>query len=273
MQLALASQPATPGADNLDWAGAAACGAAVVLDGLTESVATGCRHGTAWYVRELGMRLLAGAVERDRPLADVLASALAAVAQAHGDGCDLAHPGSPGATVAIVRPADAVGTVEYLVLADAVVVLDAGGEPAVITDRRVDAHLRELRAAAAGPATEERAALDRLIEAQQGLRNQPGGYWVAGARPEAAGHAITGELTGVQAALLLSDGAALMASDFGAASWRELVDLAALRGPAAVIAATRELADHDPDRTVWPRYKTHDDATAILLTLPTPTPC
>jgi hypothetical protein len=35
-----------------------------------------------------------------------------------------------------------------------------------------------------------------------------------------------------------------------------------------VITTTRELAARDPDRTVWPRYKVHDDATAVLVTRP-----
>ena len=105
MQIALASQPATPSAVNLDWAGAAGCGAAVVLDGLTEAGPTGCRHGTFWYVSALGTRLLTAAADRDRPLSEALRWALAQVRAEHGDGCDLNHPGSPGATVAMVRPA------------------------------------------------------------------------------------------------------------------------------------------------------------------------
>jgi hypothetical protein len=206
MRIALASVPAAPGSANLDWAGATACGTAVVLDGLTERGPGGCRHGTAWYVRQLGVRLLGAAAERDRSLADALAAALAEVAAAHGGGCEPDHPGSPGATVAVVRP-DPDGAMDYLVLSDAVVVLDPGpgAAPTVVTDRRVDDHLPRLRAAAqTGP------ALAALITAQQELRNRPGGYWVARGRPDAAAHALTGRVPGARAALLLSDGAALL---------------------------------------------------------------
>ncbi|HYN96983.1 MAG TPA: protein phosphatase 2C domain-containing protein [Pilimelia sp.] len=259
MQISLASEPAAPGAVNLDWAGATA-GTAVVLDGLTEAPQTGCRHGTAWYVRQLGARLLA-AVDAGAGLVDALTAALAGVAAAHGGGCDLTHPGSPGATVAAARARP--DGVEYLVLADAVVILDAGDEVLAVTDQRVLDHLPELRTAAtagAGP-----AALGALIEAQTALRNRPGGYPVAQADPGSAATALTGTVPGVRSALLLSDGAALLATDFAAASWRELLDLATAAGPAAVIAATRELEARDADRRVWPRYKASDDATAVLL--------
>jgi hypothetical protein len=280
MQIALASQPAVPGAVNLDWAGAAACGTAVVLDGLSELAETGCRHGTAWYVSALGTRLLDAAADPDTTLADALAYALTAVAEAHRDTCDLNHPGTPGATVAVVRPRMArPDTVDYLVLSDAVVVLDTGdaaaerpsgprrGQLVVVSDLRVEEHLADLRATAAGSSAGDPEARHRLIRAQQALRNRPEGYWVAGATAESARHALTGEAAGVRSALLLSDGAALLATAFQAATWQQLVDLARERGPAEVIAATRELEARDPDRTVWPRYKTHDDATAVLCDL------
>jgi hypothetical protein len=270
MRIALASEPGTPGAANHDWAGATACGTAVVLDGLTEAGPTGCRHGTAWYVRELGVRLLGAAADRERSLADALAYALGSVAAAHGAGCEPDHPGSPGATVAVVRTGPG-RTVEFLVLSDAVIVLDAGppdAEPTVVSDPRVDDHLPDLRAAARTdtPTPGAQAArLSPLIAAQQALRNRPGGYWVARGGPDAAAHALTGEVADVRAALLLTDGAALLASAFDALTWRELIALADGRGPGAVIATTRELEARDPDRTVWPRYKTHDDATAVLV--------
>lgn len=276
MRIALATAPGTPDQPNLDWAAGTTCGTAVLLDGLTEATDTGCRHGTEWYVRELGTRLLASAADRRCPLPAALAAALAAVADAHRGSCDLGHPGSPGATVAVLRGCPGSdAAVEYLVLSDAVVLLDAGDgptgpEPTVITDRRVDTFLPELAAAATGAgrdgpsAGRDGAALRRLIEAQQRLRNHPDGYWIARDDPGAAAHAVTGRATGIRAALLLSDGAAVLASHFGALSWRELADLAMTQGPAALIAATREMEARDPDRTVWPRYKVHDDATAVL---------
>ncbi|MFB6397467.1 hypothetical protein [Polymorphospora lycopeni] len=257
MRASVASESGRPDGRNEDWAAASPAGVAVVLDGLSEAGGTGCRHGTPWYVHQLGARLLGNAGVADRPLADALAGAIADVAALH-DGCDLTHPGTPGATVAVLR---ATATAwDYLVLSDAVLVVDGGAEPAVVTDRRADHHLAELSAAAAA----EDGSITDLVRAQQLIRNRPGGYWVAQVDPAAAGHAVTGTMPPGRGALLLSDGAALAVTDFGAMGWRELLDIGYAGGPEAVIAATRELEYRDPDRTVWPRYKRHDDATAVL---------
>jgi hypothetical protein len=248
----LATEPGYPDRPNEDWAGVATTGVAVLLDGLSEAGGTGCVHGTPWYVHQLGGRLLTGAGDPARPLPDVLAAAIEEVRVAHGGHCDLTHPGSPGATVAVVR--EAAAGWDYLVLSDAVVVLDTGPEPVVVTDRRVEAH-----------EPPPGGSLDRQIVALQGRRNRPGGYWVAQVDPAAAGYALTGTVPAAQA-VLMSDGAALGVTDFGAFGWAELVRLVRDGGPGALLAVTRELEDRDPDRVVWPRYKTHDDATAVWVT-------
>jgi hypothetical protein len=257
MRVMLASLPGRPEARNDDWGAATATGVAVVLDGLTESGPTGCEHGTGWYVHQLGTRLLMLAADTGRSLAEVLADGIDQVATLHRGGCDLTHPGSPAATVAILRPQGT--SADYLVLSDAVVLLDNAPEPLVVTDTSVRDHLAELTADTGRP-----GGLTTLIEAQQHIRNTAGGYWVAQHDPGAAEHAVTGSASGLVGAALLSDGAAMAVTDFGAMTWRELIDVAYQRGPADVLAATRELELRDPNRTVWPRYKTHDDATMIV---------
>jgi len=261
MRIALASEAGRPGVRNDDWAGATAAGISVVLDGLTEDGPTGCVHGTGWYVHQLGSRVLTLAADPARPLADILAAAIGDVARRHGDSCDLTHPGSPAATVAMLRPSGP-GSFEYLVLSDAVAVFDNGPDPFVVTDRRVLRHLPELSAPAVGDSPE---ALGRFIQAQQHIRNRPGGYWVAQHDPGAARHAVSGTVDGVTGAALLTDGAAVAVVEFAAMTWRELLEVAYGRGPGDIIALTRELERRDVDRVVWPRFKTHDDATLIVL--------
>src|SRR5690606_40790867 len=124
---------------------------------------------------------------------DGLALALERVAALHPD-CDLADPGTPSATVAVLRQRHAV--LDYLVLADSPVVFEgAKGGHTVITDLRVDDVLPELRAEAERHETHtpgHREAVQRLVLAQRQVRNTPDGYWIAGANPEAARHCLTG---------------------------------------------------------------------------------
>jgi hypothetical protein len=86
----------SPESENEDWAGVAAPGLAVVLDGLSapDGTGTGCRHGTPWFVSQLGPRLLTLAADPANSPADVLAEAIRQVAGLH-PGCDLTHPGTP----------------------------------------------------------------------------------------------------------------------------------------------------------------------------------
>ena len=137
MRAAIATQPGSQETANEDWAGVAAPGlVAVVLDGLSapDSTGTGCRHGTPWYVSQLGPRLLAMAADPSRSLADALAEAIRQVASLH-PGCDLHHPGTPSATVVLLRALDE--RVDYLALADATLLLDTTDGLKVISDERV----------------------------------------------------------------------------------------------------------------------------------------
>jgi hypothetical protein len=54
----------------------------------------------------------------------------------HADSCDLTNPGTPQSTVAVVRIRRS--ELEWLVLADSIIVLGLGGKLQVISDDRVD---------------------------------------------------------------------------------------------------------------------------------------
>ncbi|WP_412542631.1 hypothetical protein R8Z50_09125 [Longispora sp. K20-0274] len=260
MRVRVASESGRPDGRNEDWGGAAGS-VAVVLDGLTEGPETGCRHGTPWYVRELGERLLRLGADHEVPLNEVLAAAIDQVARQHADTCDLAHPGTPCSTVTVLRDRGA-GTVDYLVLSDSTVVLDPlAGAPVVVTDRSVDDFHRELQAGAPS------GGLVDLITAQQKIRNRSDGYWVAQVDPGAAEHAATGTVPGIRGAALLSDGVSLLVTTFRAVTWSELLAVGYGPGPGELIRRTRELEDSDPGRETWPRYKHRDDATAAIIEL------
>ncbi|BCB87298.1 protein phosphatase 2C domain-containing protein [Phytohabitans suffuscus] len=264
MRVSTASWPADPGVPNEDWAFASQR-LTVVLDGQTARTATGCRHGVSWYAATLGAAIAAAPPER--ALENVLAGAIERTAARHPE-CDLSHPATPSATVAIVRFGR--GAVEYLILGDATVLVDTTGGPRVLTDGRVEAAATaERRAADRYPigSPEKRAALLRMKHAELALRNHPDGFWVAAADPAAARRAITGELPrdGVRRVAVLSDGAARIVTPFGRLDWPGVLDLLASRGPDEVVRLVRAAEATDPAGTRWPRNKTSDDATAVYI--------
>jgi len=272
VDVTFATEPGGSG-PNIDWVGATPH-LAVVLDGLTvpNGLDTGCRHGPPWYVRQLGHQILAQIDGRERQLREGLAGAIDAVSGLHAGTCDLTNPATPSATVAIVR--ERAETVDVLVLADAVVVLDEVGRPArALVDRRVDdvASVEGNRARAAEEGSAEHQAATRaLVAAQLAYRNQPGGYWIAGAQPDAAGYALTetAPRTALRRAVLLSDGASRFTDLFRIGSWDDLLDKLAVDGPRGLLDRVRQAERGDPAGFGTPRFKRHDDATVALCRWP-----
>jgi hypothetical protein len=269
MRARLATAPARPGAANEDFA-AVSPSAAVLLDGagIPRGLESGCVHGVAWFARTLGALLLAEAGDpAARPLADCLARAIGGVRLLHEGACDLAHPGSPTATVIAIRIA--AGQLEYLVLADSSLILTGtAGDTEVITDRRLDEVLRGTRDAIDRIPLTDPGYADAFREhilAVRHLRNSPGGFWVASPDPAVAEHALTGlrPLAGLDSALLLSDGASRPADLFGLAAFADLVAVAAQAGPAELIRQVRAAEATDLDGRRWKRSKARDDATAV----------
>jgi Protein phosphatase 2C len=235
----------------------------VVLDGQTARTTTGCRHGVSWYAENLGAAITARAADPALGLGAVLAGAIERTAARHPE-CDLSHPATPSATVAIVRSGP--GAVEYLILGDTTVLVETTGELRVLTDGRIEAAAEaERRAADRHPigSPEKRAALLRMKHAELAQRNRHGGFWVAAADPAAARHAVTGEIPGVRRLAVLSDGAARIVSPLAELTWPETLDLLESHGPAELIRRVRAAEATDPAGARWPRNKSSDDATAV----------
>ncbi|WP_309054193.1 integrase [Streptomyces sp.] len=273
MRVAIASLPAGPDRENEDFA-AAASGAAVLLDGAGVGGAeTGCTHGVAWFSSTLGGLLLRSITRHPaRPLADCLADSIAVVRSLHEDSCDLAYRASPTSTVVCARSGG--GTLEYLVLGDSSLLLaDRGGGTSVVTDRRLDDVGRRLRGPVDALPTgspEHAAALADYRDALTGLRNRPGGFWIAGPDPRAAEHSLTGvvPLDSLASVTLLSDGATRLVDRFELADWREASAVLGSSGPDELVRRVREAEDGDPDGRRWPRGKARDDATVLHWVLP-----
>ncbi|MFG2194670.1 hypothetical protein [Streptomyces sp. NPDC048639] len=234
-----------------------------MLDGLsTAGLATGCRHGVPWYVAQLGAQLVAALAEPDRPLASALADALERVAGLHPE-CDLGNPGTPSATVAVLRHRH--GVLDHLVLADSPIVFDGPHGYSVITDLRVDDFLPEMRAEVERHETHtpgHREALQRFVLAQRQMRNTQDGYWVASAGPVAAEHALTGttSLDEASSAAVMSDGVSRLVTEYRMATWSDVFATLRAGGPRELINAVRKVEATDPTGRRWPRYKSGDDA-------------
>jgi hypothetical protein len=270
MRITFATAQGVKDRPNEDFA-LATSGAALVIDGAggPAELGSGCIHGTPWYVKNLAMRIMDGLVTRpDAPLTEVLAQGITQVTALHTGVCDLQNPGSPSATIALVVERERI---DYLVLSDAVLVLDGPAGVRHISDRRIDdiapdiqARMRKLR-----PGTpEHQAERLMLVGEQRRLRNRPGGHWVAATLPEAAEQALTGsvERADLHYVALLSDGAARFV-DFGLGDWRDLMALLVKSGPPELISQVRAAEEDDVDGRRFPRTKRYDDATALLATL------
>jgi hypothetical protein len=270
MKVALATRPASAAGPNEDFI-AATPQTIVVLDGagVPAGMETGCVHGTAWFVTQLGAALLFRSLARpDLGLADTLAAAIEEVAGLHADHCDLAHAGTPSAAVALLR--ERSDTVEHLVLADCTIVLDRSGGIEAIRDDRI-AHFALAERAAlerlpGGEGTLAIEALSRLVSARREHRNRPGGFWVASSEPAAANEAIVGATPREQLrrAAVMTDGAARLVDFFQLATWPEVVSLLERQGPSALIDRVRGAEDSDPARRRWRRSRQHDDASVAI---------
>ncbi|WP_405087968.1 protein phosphatase 2C domain-containing protein [Microbispora sp. NBC_01389] len=265
MRVALATEPATPGRENEDFI-AATPDAVVLLDGSGTPAGSesGCTHGVAWYARTLGSTLLTSMTQSAGSLSELLAEGIKATTSLHDFTCDVSHPGSPSATVVMLRRSG--DFLDWLVLADSVLILDTGQpEPTVITDDReaqVGASYRERMDSLDSTSPEHVAAHREYVETLRDHRNRDGGFWVASVDPLVAEQALTGSVPvhEVRAAALLSDGASRLVDRFHLTTWRDLLGLLGQAGPNELIRQVRTAEQSDPHGQRWPRGKTYDDA-------------
>lgn len=257
MFVRVASEPAPGKADNEDQV---LCSGDLVgvFDGVSEpyGIDSGCVHTVAWYVRRLASRL-AEASDREpgAALTELLTTAIANVNADHNGQCDLGNPATPAATVCLLRKAG--DRLDYLVLSDALLVIDDGRDISVITDPRFEQAITPIRREYVDGEGTRRKLL---------LTNSDEGYWIAAANPNAARQAVTGQLSlsAIRRAALLTDGAARAVDVFGLFGWRELLDLITSRGPQELIRRVRIAEMADPAGQNRSRFKKHDDASVVL---------
>lgn len=240
--------------------------AVVLLDGAT-TLDPALPSG-GWYASRLAGELSGRLVGYpDADVADLLAAAIKSVARDHG----LIPGESPSSTVAVLRWNDRV--VEGLVLADSPIVAFTADGPAPLVDNRLasmprGAGYRDRLAAGAGYDDDHLVALRDAATSMSRRRNTDDGFWVAEADPDAAHYAerATWPRAGLTTVLMASDGVSCGVDTYRVfPDWTAVRDLAAERGPEAVLDRVRAAENDDPHGTRWPRAKPHDDQALVVV--------
>lgn len=239
-------------------------GWAFVLDGASSFTSEQPEHDGGWYAERL-MNSLSDELTSspDDTTTNIVARAIKEAASAHDD-----PETCPTSTIAIARWRDEA--VDLYVLGDSTVVLIGDEGEDVVTDSRLAAIAPELRTEYRSRLTEghgfdsrHRDLLRELQSCQASARNQPAGYWIAGADPEAARHGL--ELrrprASVEAVVLATDGAAA-ALQYGLVESWAAFGASDLR---QVLSAVHDTEESDYLATEWPRSKAHDDKTAQTI--------
>lgn len=243
-------------------------GWAFVLDGASSFARTQHEHDGGWYAEHLKQALSKGLKEHsERPTPEIVEDAIRSVAEAHGG--DVAS--CPTSTIALARWDDK--TIEVYLLGDSTIALISDDAEEVLSDARL--------ANIASPARDEyrsrlsdgcgfdmrhRELLQRLQAHQATVRNQPGGYWIAGAEPKAAHRGLVYErpVRTLQGIVLATDGAAAGLKYGTPSSWRAY----AAADLEDVVKDVQRTEANDPYASRWPRSKPHDDKTVVVVTRP-----
>ena len=107
----------------------------------------------------------------------------------------------------------------------------------------------------------------KWLQDVRAIHNTEKGYWVFGVQPEAAAHIIhqsTAAPAGTQV-LLMTDGFYRLVSPYGRYTDQKLIEAAMAKGLGPLMSELRSLESSPEDNAKIGRFKTSDDATALLL--------
>lgn len=237
--------------------------AVIMLDGASQPEPSD--HDGGWYAEVLGSMLCQELSSKpDVDLPELLAAAIAAIAAQYG-----LQPGnSPSSTVSILRWSSHA---DVLVLGDSpVVALTSDGRVQQVRDdrlRHVGRSERKRLANAAGFNSDHPQRWRRLVDAERTMRNQPGGYWIAEATPDAAAHAHSAQwdLQDLAAVLLMTDGVSAGVDRYGLLThWQEAFAVAR-PNPSRLVDMVHCAETDDPNGSRWRRSKRHDDKAIALV--------
>ncbi|HWA68606.1 MAG TPA: hypothetical protein VG821_02085 [Rhizomicrobium sp.] len=163
--------------------------------------------------------------------------------------------------------------VEFLWFGDCAALVIEGEGPLTVVGESFDKKAGESRTAGQAakdsnrPATAREHHLDGLRARRNAIND--GAAWLFSPLEKAAAHAARRVMTLSPGAVILlaSDGFLALATDYGAYSADTLMQAAMDRGLDVLGEELRAIEQADADGVKFPRFKTSDDATALLLKL------
>jgi serine/threonine protein phosphatase PrpC len=162
---------------------------------------------------------------------------------------------------------------EFLWFGDCAALLKQGDGAVQIVGETLDKRAAEAGRAQKLSQEKGQPSTDRaqFIDALRATRNKinSGNYWLFSPDVKAASHVSRRVIKAAPGAMLLlaSDGFLALASDYGAYSADTLMAAAQDKGLAALGEELRSIEEGDTGGAKFPRFKTSDDATALLLAL------
>lgn len=240
-------------------------GWAFVLDGASSFTKTQPEHDGGWYAERLMQALSAGLADTpERTTPEIVEGAIRVVAEAHGG----TEESCPTSTIALARWGG--GVIETYSLGDSTIVLISDDKEEVFSDARLADIARPIREeyrsrlrAGCGFDEYHRQLLQDLQAQQLAGRNQAYGYWIAGAEPAAARHGLRRErpLATVDSLVLATDGAVAGLRYGVIPTWSDIPG----RDLNVTLRTTRETETSDDSGVTWPRSKSHDDKTILVV--------
>jgi len=248
-----------------------------VIDGATDVVPEALTSGgtdAAWFAAALERALRAVAAEDAESLAGLAATLAARIAPEFAAAARRPPEGRrehPSASGIVVRTRGA--GLEYLSIGDCTLLAEDRGRRVRIGVDEHDAGDRWVAEAltrrTAGAAAPTRADLWPQLRAQRARMNTEEGYGVFSITPTPARFVRHGTLPLEKGAriLLATDGVMRLVDVFRRYDTAQLFEAAWAQGLAPLVAELRAIEAADDACTRYPRAKTSDDATALLLRL------
>lgn len=272
--LSLPGDPAKPNEDAFGQADAAA----IVLDGATplfDDATGGLMPGPsdAAWIAQFGARRVLAHLREDKSPRKALRDALGDT-QKSFEALRRRPPQAVWQTpcASMILVAEDESEVEFLVLGDCGALVKDGDSAVQIIGEGFDKRAAEAQRAtmlAQEKGIAPAAQRPQFLEALRASRNRinTGNSWLFSPDVKAAAHAArrTLRLSPGAVILLASDGFLALASDYGAYSADTLLAAAQDRGLEALGEELRAIETGDAAGEKFPRFKTSDDATALLM--------